>query len=97
MRADYRVFGPAGPFPVAHFGPAGPKLDVDRSIRDSPNCHRSRQPGKYTPNRHAAKCNTVFPDNWLLINLMKYCSLKFIGAGDDPHLLRIYSNMYTVM
>ena len=27
---------PAGPLPVAHFGPAGPKLDADRNNRDSP-------------------------------------------------------------
>ena len=34
---NYALYlGPAGLLPVAHFGPAGPKLDADRNIRDSP-------------------------------------------------------------
>ena len=35
VEPNYAIyFGPAGPFPVANFGPAGPKLDADRNIRD---------------------------------------------------------------
>ena len=41
--------GPAGTFPVANFGPAGPKLDANRNIRD-----RLRSPGpKIAPDRMA--------------------------------------------
>ena len=37
MHCGTIYFGPAGPLPVAHFGPAEPKLDADRNIRDSPS------------------------------------------------------------
>ena len=38
-RIEHSIFGPVGPFQAARLGPAGPKSDVDRYIRDRSQCY----------------------------------------------------------